>query len=118
LEGQQELNIFMMKILVSIFAITFFSFTVQAQTKLVKKDSIQLFYGLTAEKILSLSIPEAKALIKKKNISVSSYLGAKLEAENYLLKKKIKRDSIETMKIYDRIEKKLGMKKNDGKNKG
>ncbi len=107
----------MKKVIITV-VIALFAITAQSQTKTVKKDSIRLFYGLTAEKILSLSIPEAKALIKEKDISVSDYLGAKLDAENHLLEQKIKRDSLKLIEIYGRIEKKLGMKKNDGKTKG
>ena len=107
-----------MKNLVLILAIASFSFTVQAQIKTVEKDSVQLFYGLTAEKIISLSVSQGKALINQKDITVSQYFIARSKAKTYLSKQKIKRDSIETMRIYDRIEKKLGMKKNDGNNKG
>ncbi len=70
-----------------------------------------LFYGLTAKKLLSLSVPEGKALIKKHGITVEDYFVARLDAKNYLLEQKIKKDSIKLERIYDRIERKLGMKK-------
>ena len=107
-----------MKRFILTLAVALSAITAQAQTKTVKKDSIPLFYGLTADKILSLSVPEGKALIKEKGITVSDYFTAKLTAENYLLDQKIKRDSLRLIQIYDRIEKKLSMKKNDGKTKG
>ena len=36
---------------------------------------------------------------------------AKVDAKNYLMERKIKKDSIKLENIYDRIERKLGMKK-------
>ena len=105
-----------MKKVIFTVVIAFFAFTTQAQTKEVKQDSVKLFYGMTAEKFLKLSVPEAKSLIKEKRLTVSEYLGMELRAKNHLLRLKIKKDSIETMRIYDRIGKKLGMKKDDGKN--
>lgn len=109
-----------MKKLIFFLVLLVFGFNVHAQQKpkprpivkkIVKKDSVKLFYGLTAQKILSLSVAEGKLLIKKKKITVSDYFIARLDAKNYLLEEEIKKDSIETMRIYDRIERKLGMKK-------
>ena len=96
------------------------AFSLQAQQKstsklvskkVIKKDSVKLFYGLTAQKFLSLTVPEGKNLMKKEKITLSQFLSTNLEAKNYLLELQIKKDSIETMRIYDRIEKKLSMKK-------
>jgi len=117
LEGRQGLNIFIMKKVVLFVAIACISLTLQAQTqKEVKQDSVKLFYGMTAKKFIMLSVPQGKALIKEKNITVTDYFKAKANAERYLDNLQIKKDSIETMRIYDRIGKKLGMKKDGGEN--
>ncbi len=77
----------------------------------IAKDSIPLFYGLKAEKILSFSVSQGKAFIKKHGISINDYFKARARAKIYLNKIQIKKDSSETMRIYDRIEQKLDMKK-------
>jgi len=115
--NERNETFFMMKKVIITAVLILFAITAQAQTKTVKKDSVPLFYGLTAEKIISLSVPEGKALIKERYITVSQYFITRSKAKTYLSKQNIKRDSIETMQIYDRIEKKLGMKKTNGKNK-
>ena len=80
-------------------------------------DSVKVFYGLPAHKIVKLPVEEAKKFIKEKRITVDQYFTAKLKAGNYLKEMKIKRDSIETMRIYKRIERKLGIQKGNGNNR-
>jgi len=117
-DNERNKTFFMMKKVIITLVLALFAITTQAQTKTAKKDSVPLFYGLTAKKIISLTVPEGKALIKEKKITVSDYFASKLEAENYLLELEIKTDRAKLDSIYGRIEKKLGMKKNDGKTKG
>ena len=105
-----------MKKLIFTLVLVVCTLSIQAQTKTIQKDSVPLFYGLTAKKILALSVPEAKALMKEKEITVSEYFQAKARAELYLDRLEIKKDSIETMRIYGRIGKKLSMKKDGRKN--
>ena len=57
-------------------------------------------------------VERAKQFIAKRGLNISQYFTAKLEAENYLLELMIKKDSVEVMRIYERIEKLLGIKSN------
>ena len=120
LKGQQGNKHFIMKklILLTIFLIC--GFLIQAQQKndtkpaakkLVKADSVPRFYGLKAEEITSLTIPQAKLFIKNKGITVDDYFKAKAKAKMYLNKIQMKKDGAKLKQIYDRIDKKLGTKK-------
>ena len=80
----------------------------------VGKDSVKLFYGLSPLKITTMPVEEAKAFLTKTKLPVSKFFTAKMKAENYLLELKIKKDSLKVIEIYDRIEKKLGIKKSNG----
>ncbi len=104
-----------MKKLVLLIVFILFAITTQAQNTKVKKDSVPLFFGMTSEKLLALSIPEAKKMIKNKGITPQEYLAAKRKARIYLLKRQSLKDSVETIRTYDRIEKKLTVKKTNGK---
>ncbi len=115
-----------MKKLILLIAFMLCTILVQAQTKQetdtlqmitwykIDQDSVKLFYGLTSVKITNLPVEEAKKFISEKGITVSQYFSAKLEAHIYLKEQKIKKDSIQLMRIYDRIEEKLGLKKSNG----
>lgn len=78
------------------------------------KDSVKLFYGLSPLKITTMPIEDIKVFLAKTELPVSKFFTAKHKARNYLLEEKIKRDSIELIRIYDRIEQKLGLKKSNG----
>ncbi len=80
----------------------------------VGKDSVKLFYGLSPLKIITMPIEEVKTFLVKTQLPASKFFTAKHKARNYLLEEKIKRDSLELIEIYDRIEKKLGLKKSNG----
>ena len=76
------------------------------------KDSLKVFYGLPVPEIINMPVERAKQFIAKRGLNISQYFTAKLEAENYLLELMIKKDSVEVMRIYERIEKLLGIKSN------
>lgn len=77
------------------------------------KDSIpdRLFYGLTAYEITNLPLEKIKELCAAKEVTLSQFVLVRAKAKNYLLKQKINRDSIEVVKIYERIDKHLDIDK-------
>lgn len=70
-----------------------------------------LFYGLTAQKITTMEIEEIRKFCATKKIPLSQFVLTRTKAKNYLLKEKAKRDSIEVVKIYERIDKRLDIDK-------
>ena len=89
--------------------------TVSTQTIIAKIiiDSLPdtLFYDLTAQQITTMPNTEIKSFCAKRNISLSKFVLTRVKAENYLLEKQIKCDSIEVVRIYERIDKRLGIDK-------
>ena len=88
-----------------------------AQTTITKpqehkltRDTTQLFYGLSPEKFLKLKPEEGRVLAKKHSITPTEYLAARLDAENVIHEKQIIKDSLEILRIYDRIDRKLQAK--------
>jgi len=79
----------------------------------VHSDSIPKaqFYGLTAHKITTMPIEEIKHFCSTHNIPLSQFVLTRTKAKNYLLKEKAKRDSIEVVKIYERIDRRLDINK-------
>ncbi len=80
------------------------------------RDSVKVFYGLSPTRIITMPIDEIKEFVQNRKITTSEFFTALLKARNYLKEEKIKRDSIELIQIYDRIERKLGIKKANGNN--
>lgn len=108
---------------ITLFCIPFLGFSQQKSKpdtlqmlswEVIDQDSMKLFYGLSPIKITTMPVEEIKAFLARTKLPVSKFFTAKHKARNYLLEEKIKRDSIELIRIYDRIEKKLGLKKSNG----
>lgn len=62
------------------------------------------FYGLTAHQIINMPIKEIKKLCITKGITLSQFVIVRTKAKNYLLKEKIRHDSIETARIYKEVD--------------
>lgn len=110
-------------ILITLLCIPFLSFSQQKSKpdtllleswEVMDKDSVKLFYGLSPLKITTMPVEEIKAFLARTKLPVSKFYTAKIRADNYLTELKIKKDSIELIRIYDRIEQKLGLKKSNG----
>lgn len=72
-----------------------------------------LYYGLTAQQIINMPVKEVKLFCQKHNIGISQFVVARTNAKTHLLNQEIIRDSIEVVRIYERIDKHLGI---DSKN--
>lgn len=79
----------------------------------VHSDSIPKvqFYGLTAHKITTMEIEEIRYFCTTHDILLSQFVLTRTKAKNYLLKQQAKCDSIEVVKIYERIDKRLDIDK-------
>ena len=68
-----------------------------------------LFYGLSAEEILYLPQDSIRPFCTQKSIRFPSFLAVRKEAENYLVTRQIQSDSMSTNKLYDQLDKELGI---------
>lgn len=103
-----------MKKLILLFALISIAEISTAQTTKTKpqeykltRDTTQLFYGLSPEKFLKLKPEEGRKLISKHSITATEFLRARIQAEGVIHEKQIIKDSLEILRIYDRIDRKL-----------
>lgn len=74
------------------------------------RDTTKFFYGLSPEKFLTLKPEEGRKLISKHDISLAQFIEARIEAQGVVYEKQIIKDSLEILRIYDRIDRKLKTK--------